>query len=198
MFPHSLPDNILKQNHLTPISDNKTYNLTGLKVISLNCQSIRSTARRARLHALVYEHSPNIIIGCESQIDNSYSSTEVFPPGYCVLRKDHCEGAGGVFICIKENLSASAIPSLDTDAEIIWAKIDISKRNPIFICSFYRPPNNLLQPLVKLHESLSELLNSNVSLPCIILATYQVYIGLMGVVSCSLILFMGMKLILYS
>ena len=59
---------------------------------------------------------------------------------------------------------------MDTDADIIWAKVDISKRNPIFICSFYRPPNNLLQPLVKMHESLSELLNSNVSLPCIILA----------------------------
>ena len=58
---------------------------------------------------------------------------------------------------------------IDTDAEIIWAKIDFSERNPIFICSFYRPPNNLLQPLVQLHESLSELLNSNVSLPCIIL-----------------------------
>ena len=76
----------------------------------------------------------------------------------------------GVFICIKGNLSVSAIPSLDTVAEIIWAKIDILKRNPILICSFYRPPNNLLQPFVKLHESLSELLNSNVSLPCIILA----------------------------
>ena len=98
------------------------------------------------------------------------SSAEVFPPGYCVFREDHCEGAGGVFICIKENLSASAIPSLDTDAEIIWAKIDISKTNPIFICSFYRPPNNLLQSLVKLYESLSELLNSKVSLPCITLA----------------------------
>ena len=167
-----IPDNILKQNHLTPIFDNKTYDFTGLKVISFNCQSIQSTTRRARLRALrlVYKHSSDIIIGCESQIDNSYSSAEVFLPGYCVFRKDRCEGAGGVFICIKENLSASAIPSLDTDAEIIWAKIDISKRNPIFICSFYRPPNNLLQPLIKQHKSLSELLNSNVSLPCIILA----------------------------
>ena len=35
MFPHSLPDNILKQNHLTPIFDNKTYDLTGLKVITV-------------------------------------------------------------------------------------------------------------------------------------------------------------------
>ena len=71
-----------------------------------------------------------------------------------------------IYIQLKENLSASAIPLLDRDAEIIWTKIDISKRNPIFICSFYRPPNNLLQQL----ESLSKLLNSNVSLPCISLA----------------------------
>ena len=67
------------------------------------------------MHVLVYEYSPDIIIGCESQIDNSYSSAEVFPPGYCVFRKDRCEGAGGVFICIKENLSVSTISSLDTD-----------------------------------------------------------------------------------
>ena len=58
MFPHSLPDNILKQNHSTSIFDNKTYDFTGLKVISLNCPSMRSTARRARLRAPVYEHSP--------------------------------------------------------------------------------------------------------------------------------------------
>ena len=81
MFPHSLPDNLLKQNHSTSIFDNKTYDFIGLKVISLNCRSIRSTARRARLRALVYEHSPDIIIGCESQNDNPYSSAEVFPPG---------------------------------------------------------------------------------------------------------------------
>ena len=37
MFPHSLPDNILKQNHST---SNETYDFTGLKVISLNCQGI--------------------------------------------------------------------------------------------------------------------------------------------------------------
>ena len=71
-----------------------------------------------------------------SQIDDSYNSVEVFPSGYCIFRKDRCEGAGGVFICIKETLSASAIPSLDTDAEIVWAKIDVPKGNPIFICSY--------------------------------------------------------------
>ena len=44
-----------------------------------------------------------------------------------MFRKDHCEGASGVFICIKEALSASEIQSLDTDAEIVWVKIDVFK-----------------------------------------------------------------------
>ena len=55
-------------------------------------------------------------------------------------------------------------------SNLVWAKIDVPKGYPIFICSFYRPPNNLLQPLIQLQESLNELLNSVVSLPYIILA----------------------------
>ena len=102
MFIHSLPDNLLKLNQSTSNFDSKIYNFTCLKFLVLIFKVIRSAARRARFHALVYEHLPDIIIGCESQIDNSYNSVEVFPPGYCVFRKDHCEGAGGVFICIKK------------------------------------------------------------------------------------------------
>lgn len=62
-------------------------------------------------------------------IDNSYNSAEVFAPGYCncVFRKDHCGGADSVFICIKDTLHISVIPSLDTGAEI---KIDILEGNP--------------------------------------------------------------------
>ena len=59
---------------------------TSLKILSLNYQSICSAAKRDRFCALVYKHLPDIIIGCKSQIDNSYNSAEVFPPGYCVFR----------------------------------------------------------------------------------------------------------------
>ena len=43
---------------------------------------------------------------------------------------------GGVFICIKETLSASAIPSLHTDAEIVWAKIDVPKEIQFYFVHF--------------------------------------------------------------
>ena len=59
---------------------------TSLKILSLNCQSIRSTEEElCRFRAMVYEHLPDIIIGCQSQIDNWYNSAEVFPADYCVF-----------------------------------------------------------------------------------------------------------------
>ena len=64
-------------------------------------------------------------------------------------------------------MHVSAVPSLDTSAELVWVKINFSNKNPIFI---YRPPNNLLEPLIQLQESLNRLLNDSVSLPSIILA----------------------------
>ena len=74
-------------------------------------------------HAIVQEHQPDIIIGCESQIDQSYNSSEVFPKGYHVFHKDCCEGGGGVFTCVNNEFSVSEVPSLDKDAELVWVKL---------------------------------------------------------------------------
>ena len=50
------------------------------------------------------------------------------------------EGAGGVFLCVKD-LNVIEEPDLDSDTELIWAKIVLPKKNPLYICSFYRQPN---------------------------------------------------------
>ena len=105
---------------------------------------------------MVQEHQPDIIIGCESQIDQSYNSSEVFPKGYHVFHKDRCEGGGGVFTCVNDKFSASEVPSLDTDAELVWVKITLAKDDPIFICSYYRPPNSMQHSLIQLQESLNK------------------------------------------
>jgi len=102
---------------------NNNHNSSTLKILSLNCRSIRSVDTRARFYALVQEHHPDIIIGCKSQIDQSCCSSEVFPVGYHIFCKDRCEGGGGVFKCVKDQFSISEVLSLDTDAEFVWAKI---------------------------------------------------------------------------
>ena len=67
-----------------------------IKVISVNCCSLRSSSRRARLSGLIHEHEPDIIVGCESHLDNSYLSSEIFPAGFNIYRKDRTAG-GGVY-----------------------------------------------------------------------------------------------------
>ena len=51
-----------------------------LKVLVVNCQSIRGANRKPLFHNMIDSTQPDIVIGCESCLDNSISSAEVFPP----------------------------------------------------------------------------------------------------------------------
>ena len=48
--------------------------LLKLKIISLNCRSIRSQSKRANLWALFNAHKAGIVLGCESHLDDSINS----------------------------------------------------------------------------------------------------------------------------
>jgi len=78
-------------------------------------------------------------------------------------------GGGGVFICVKKNLVIAEQPLLDVQAEILWIKLSLTNQTPIFICSFYRPPNSDLYPIEQLSVSLSKLINNLTVLPNIVL-----------------------------
>jgi len=121
-----------------------------MKILRLNCCSLRSSGKRALFQSLVDEHSPDIICGCESHLDGTYYNTEFFPSTYTTFRKDRVEGAGGVFLCIKESLNISEEPELDVNTEVIWAKLSISNRAAIYIFSFYHPPDLSTDPLIQL------------------------------------------------
>ena len=72
--------------------------MSNVNILSLNCRSIRSVSKQGKLLALIEEHNIDIIIGCESHIDQSFLSTEIFPPNFTVHRKDRSIGGGGVFL----------------------------------------------------------------------------------------------------
>lgn len=94
--------------------------------------------KRASLEGLVYEHSPDIIVGSESHLDSTYMSSEVFPSGYTVIHKDPSLGGGGVF---RNTLPVVEQPSFLTDSEAVWAKLTLPRISPIYVCSFYQSPN---------------------------------------------------------
>ena len=42
----------------------------------------------------------------ESKLDDTISHTEVYIPGYIIIRKDRSRSGGGIALYIRENLSA--------------------------------------------------------------------------------------------
>ena len=72
----------------------------------------------------------DIIIGCETHLDEMYTSSEMFPQGFSIIRKDRCYGGGGVFLAISQSISYFNV-MMTTIAEMIWAKITPSHGEPI-------------------------------------------------------------------
>ena len=73
--------------------------------MSLNCRSLRSLPRRHQLSALLLNYDIDLVFGCKSHINQSFSSSEILPKNYKIIRKDHSLGGGGVFIGFRDNLN---------------------------------------------------------------------------------------------
>ena len=64
------------QDHLSgEIYNKKSY----LTFVSLNCCSLRSNSKRASFLVIIEEHHPDLVCGCESHLDNTYHTSEIFP-----------------------------------------------------------------------------------------------------------------------
>jgi hypothetical protein len=68
----------------------------------------------------------DVIIGSESWLNPEIASSEVFPPGFNVYRRDRPRGTGGgVFILVSDNLDSREPEEMkvttDTDCELVWA-----------------------------------------------------------------------------
>ena len=124
--------NLHSINHI-PTNENHD----NLRIINLNCRSIRSLAKRTNLAVLINEYNADIIIGSESHLDQSFLSSEILPSNYTIFRKDRTLGGGGVFIGIKNYLTAIPYHTTSSNAEILWIKLITSKNHPTYVCSFY-------------------------------------------------------------
>ena len=88
------------KNRISSINDKYS-----LKLLNFNyCCSFRSMDKRAQLAALLSYYDIDIVLGCESHIDQSFLSSEILPNSYKIIRKDRSLGGGGVFIGFKQSL----------------------------------------------------------------------------------------------
>ena len=51
--------------------------------------------------------------------------------------KHHCTG-GGILLAIKHEYNSEYVSELDTDCELVWAKMNLKGNGNIYICAYYR------------------------------------------------------------
>ena len=66
--------------------------------------------------------------------------TELFPPTFDIFRKDHDQYGGGVLLGFEKNLGVTELFNIDTNCEILWAKVKVKGNSPIHVGAFYRAP----------------------------------------------------------
>ena len=120
----------------------------------INCRSLRG--KSAEFPPSVDYFSPDCVIGTESWLDNSFQIAEMFPPNYNIYRKDRNSKVGGVFIAVKSDYISSQVKTED-NCEIIWSRIYLNKNKSLFLCSYYRPPNNNYDSVSGLQNSMQQL-----------------------------------------
>ena len=80
---------------------------------------------------------PNIVAGTETWLTSDIHDTEIFPKslGYTPFRQDRKSGAkgGGVVLLVRDGITCSEQPQLQTNCEIVWDKIECKGNKPLFI-----------------------------------------------------------------
>ena len=115
------------------------------------------------------EHNPDIVMVIATWLDPSIPSSDIIPTNYSVYRKDSKlpifdrkagQTGDGVMIAVCNNLLSSACPDLDTDCELVWAKIELLGARNLYVgATLYTPSAN--NTLLGLEQSLQKLRNSN-------------------------------------
>ena len=135
-----------------------------LKVTCLNFQSIKN--KKPELENLLDSVNPDIIIGTETWLDPSVSSSEYFDLNtYSVFRKDRPPNSkgqyhGGVLIAIKNEYQSVENKELQTDCESVWVEAIMHDSRKLVISSFYRPQPNDNTSLQLLNDSINRI-NTN-------------------------------------
>ena len=135
----------LPSDHIKPVHastpERKKQNANSfnvpLKMLTINFQSIKS--KQGLVKNLIESTKPAIVIGTETWLDPTVTDNQIFPPNYKLYRKDRNMQGGGVLIAIFNDILSTPVPELQTDCEIVWAKISLVGRKDMYIASYYNP-----------------------------------------------------------
>jgi len=71
---------------------------------------------------------PDILAGTETWLTPDVMNNEIILPefGYNIYQKDRPSSYGGVLLAVTNMIPLIDLPSLSTDCEIVWAKLNIT------------------------------------------------------------------------
>ena len=133
-----------------------------LRILVINFRS--AVGKVPQISFLLQSTKPDIILGCETWMDDTIKSSEIFPAEYKIFRKDRNRNGGGVLIAANENLSCTVESNLNNshcDCEIIWIKIKVKGSRDLLIASYYRPETGDSPSLEALEETLKAASSTN-------------------------------------
>jgi hypothetical protein len=111
-----------------------------MRIVVVNCQSIKSDGIPSQLRNLVSSIQADIVIGTESWLNPAIRDVEVFPEGFRAYRRDRTDGKGGVvFLLISKKYDSSEPEELKVspqdDIELVWVNIKTLGSNDLYIGS---------------------------------------------------------------
>lgn len=126
-----------------------------INILLVNCRSVKNKADE--LASLLSSLNTDIVLGCESWLDESITNSEVFPFEYEAYRKDRNSHGGGVFILVKKTMPSFPMNISDTSCESVWCKLVLQNGEHITMAAFYRAPGgNSIQPFLSLSDQLQK------------------------------------------
>ena len=132
---------ISRENQLSLSSEIVYPKLKGFKIGHLNITSLIKHIEELRI--FIHVQPFDILSINETRLDNSVDSTEVEIAGYEIVRRDRNRYGGGVAIYLRSNIPYTVRENLmPENMEIICLEINKPKSKPVFISTWYRPPDS--------------------------------------------------------
>ena len=150
-----------------------------LKLLTVNVNSL--LAKRVELRQFLFDNSIDVMIACETKIDENVLDSELNLDEYDIYRNDRDTHGGGVIVAIKKCFRSYKLEMSNLFCELVCVKLLVESSKPVIICRYYRPPSantevmeNLRSSLKQIQESESAtlLLSGDFNLPSIDWETY--------------------------
>ena len=130
-----------------------SLSLHSLNLFYSNCRSL--PPKIDSLRALAAADDPDIILLCETWLDDSITDAELSISNYSICRRDRNRHGGGVAIYVRDNVPYSVFIS-HTSLELLMVDLKLKQGN--LLCGvFYRPPSSAPSILTLLDSTLEEL-----------------------------------------